>query len=62
MGRVKDQLMDEEEARHMRWEDHASRNNMRCGVCGELIAEDDESNYHASGMCGECAYRSYKED
>ena len=62
MGRVKDSLIEKEERIAQASYERAIRLNRRCGICGKLIEDDDESNYMVSGYCNEHAYQMDKED
>jgi ribosomal protein L37E len=62
VGRVKDDLIAEEEARAWSFEKRARKNDWRCTVCGQLITEEDEPIYYETKMCGQHAYQMEKND
>ena len=62
MGRVKDDLIAEEESRAYGFEQRARKNDWRCRICGRLITEEDEPIYYETRMCGQHAYKMGKDD
>jgi hypothetical protein len=62
MGRVKDDLMIEEEEVAERQGERYRRRNWRCRICDRLIEEDDELAYMTAGLCDQHAYQMEKDD
>jgi DNA-directed RNA polymerase subunit RPC12/RpoP len=62
MGRVKDDLMIEEEELAEKQGERYRRRNWRCGICNRLIEEDDESSYMATHYCNYHAHLMEKDD
>jgi hypothetical protein len=62
VGRVKDELIAEEESRAYSFGERARKNDWRCSMCNRLISEEDEPIYYETKMCGLHAYLMGKDD
>ena len=62
MGRVKDEIIEKEEAAAQRWANLAIKKGWQCGICGEYIEPEDEMVYSLTGRCGLHAHMMDKDD
>lgn len=55
MGDVKNRAADEHDDAAAAWARKAEREDIRCGICGEIISYPDREIYEKTGRCLEHA-------
>jgi hypothetical protein len=56
MGRVKDDIMQEEESQEMAWWMVCLEKGWKCGYCGETPTREEGAPSFLPWVCGNCSY------